>query len=186
MKEARIEARVKNNVLYQAICDLGMTAAEFCRRTGFSPTTLYGLITLRILPLKKNGEFTEQSKCLADLVGIAPEALFPVWLYQLEKKAANIEFSFSELPPRFNPLLKPGETDIEQEVLSKELIEKMPSLLEKLDERQRTVVQLRFGLGNIEPKSHDKTGEVVGLSRERVREIEKKALQKLRRALNRH
>ena len=48
-----------------------------------------------------------------------------------------------------------------------------------LQERERTVIELRFGLGEEEPHTLEKIGDKLGLTRERVRQIEGKALKKL-------
>jgi RNA polymerase primary sigma factor len=52
-------------------------------------------------------------------------------------------------------------------------------LLETLDEREATVLRLRFGLDNQEPKTLKEIGECLDLTRERVRQIEREALGKL-------
>jgi RNA polymerase sigma factor (sigma-70 family) len=59
------------------------------------------------------------------------------------------------------------------------LLERLAHLLPALDERSRQVLELRFGLGGREPMSLVCVGEVFGLTRERVRQIEKRALLRL-------
>ena len=49
-----------------------------------------------------------------------------------------------------------------------------------LDEREREVVRLRYGLDRGEPRTLDQVGECFGLTRERVRQIEARAMSKLR------
>lgn len=63
-----------------------------------------------------------------------------------------------------------------RESLQKELF----NLLAELTGRERDVIRLRFGLEGINPHSLAEIGRVLDLSRERVRQIESKALQKLR------
>jgi RNA polymerase sigma factor (sigma-70 family) len=61
------------------------------------------------------------------------------------------------------------------------LREEIGSAVERvLDERERHVVALRYGLENGQPMSLRETGKVLGLSGERVRLIEREALRKLR------
>ena len=53
------------------------------------------------------------------------------------------------------------------------------TLLDKMDKREATVLRMRFGLDDEEPKTLKEIGERLGLTRERVRQIESEALSKL-------
>ena len=57
----------------------------------------------------------------------------------------------------------------------------MHELLDDLDPRERTVIECRFGLGTESVQTLQVIGEALGLSRERVRQIEARALDRLRR-----
>lgn len=66
---------------------------------------------------------------------------------------------------------------VEKEELSKQLNE----ALDALDARERKILQLRFGLERGEERTLTEVAEVMGVSRERIRQIEQAALAKLRR-----
>ena len=53
-------------------------------------------------------------------------------------------------------------------------------LLSALDEREREIIRLRFGLDRGEPRTLEEVGEIFNLTRERIRQIEAKAMSKLR------
>ncbi len=52
-------------------------------------------------------------------------------------------------------------------------------VLAKLGERERRVIELRFGLNAESPCTLDEVGRMLGVTRERVRQIENHALKKL-------
>jgi RNA polymerase primary sigma factor len=54
------------------------------------------------------------------------------------------------------------------------------ALRERLSPRERRVLELRYGIDNNQPRTLDDVGEIFGISRERVRQIQKEALEKLR------
>ncbi len=67
------------------------------------------------------------------------------------------------------------------EETSKELLkESVNDVLHTLDEREAKVLALRFGLESQSPKTLEEVGKVFGVTRERIRQIEAKALRKLR------
>jgi RNA polymerase primary sigma factor len=60
------------------------------------------------------------------------------------------------------------------------LQEQLHSVLDTLPEREAGVVSLRFGLTDGQPRTLDEIGTEYGVSRERIRQIETKAIYKLR------
>jgi RNA polymerase primary sigma factor len=54
------------------------------------------------------------------------------------------------------------------------------AILDSLSEREKQIIELRFGLHGIGPHTLEETGQILGITRERVRQIQKKALRKLK------
>jgi RNA polymerase primary sigma factor len=72
------------------------------------------------------------------------------------------------------------------EIIESEDLRHLLEQLDKMDPREAAVLRMRFGLDDEEPTSLQGIGERLGLTRERVRQIEKEALSKLSRSLERH
>jgi RNA polymerase primary sigma factor len=63
--------------------------------------------------------------------------------------------------------------------------ETLEQMLQAIGEREARILTMRFGLSNDAPMTLRETGSRMGISRERVRQIEKRALQKLKEAMGR-
>ncbi len=70
----------------------------------------------------------------------------------------------------------------EHEVIKKDLQEKVNQLLSQLSEREALVLKLRFGLDGYPEHTLEQVGKELKVTRERIRQIESKALRKLRNA----
>lgn len=66
----------------------------------------------------------------------------------------------------------------------KDLRDEVGDLLDVLDERERRIINCRFGLDGKKPKTLEEVGEKFGVTRERIRQLQNIALCKLRKALN--
>lgn len=64
-------------------------------------------------------------------------------------------------------------------VTNSEVKRMIKDALEKLTPREEEIVVARFGLDGSRPKTLEEIGQIRGVTRERVRQIEKKALRKL-------
>jgi RNA polymerase primary sigma factor len=72
----------------------------------------------------------------------------------------------------------------EDELINTDNLTQVTRLLDEMDPREATILKMRFGLDNAEPQTLKEIGEALGLTRERVRQIESEALRRLYRSLN--
>jgi len=77
-------------------------------------------------------------------------------------------------------LSKKGTEDVERNIVEESLHKQLNSMLNVLDDREKAIIEHRFGLNGEEPKTLTEVGDILGISRERVRQIEQRALKKLR------
>ncbi len=71
----------------------------------------------------------------------------------------------------------------EDELLEHDNLKHVMRQLEVMDQREATVLRMRFGLNDHEPRTLKEIGQTLGLTRERVRQIETEALAKLAESL---
>ena len=70
--------------------------------------------------------------------------------------------------------------DAENAVISGFLQDDLRRVLSTLEEREQAVIRMRYGLDDGQPRTLDQIGKAFGLSRERVRQIEREVMAKLR------
>ena len=90
-----------------------------------------------------------------------------------------------ELDTDLGDLLEDQHASPETTVSLEQLHDDLESLLAELSQREAMVLRQRFGLGNDQPLTLTEIGERMQLSRERVRQIESRALLKLRQPRHR-
>jgi len=67
-----------------------------------------------------------------------------------------------------------------EEVFSMTLQDTLGDVLKNLSQREITIIRLRYGLNGEGPRTLEETGKLLGITRERVRQIQEKAIQKLK------
>ncbi len=77
----------------------------------------------------------------------------------------------------------PNVRDPSEGLLNEKMCRFLRGKLSVLNPRERTIITLRFGLNGGEPMTLERIGRLFGVTRERIRQIQVEALQKLREAI---
>ena len=113
------------------------------------------------------------------------EAVIRETLLQLPKPVSLEARVGKEHDMQLGDLLEDGHSTPEQELAREQLHNDLEALLEDLSSREAEVIRQRFGLVDDTPRTLTEIGAAMQLSRERVRQIESRALLKLRQPQNR-
>lgn len=116
---------------------------------------------------------------LAEELGMDEERLDNLML--IKKTDISLSSSIEEDETlSIESLIPDQEEDVVEKIFRKRLREKVKEIIESLGEREAKIIKLRYGLEDGRPRTLEEIGREVGLSKERVRQIEKRALRKLR------
>ena len=120
---------------------------------------------------------------LGDELGIEGEKV--AQLKRLGIRPASLESPVGDDDAtEFGELIADEEAESPFESLrDKDLFNEMDGLLNVLDTREKKIIAERFGLDGQEPKILEEIGKSLGVTRERIRQLQHTALTKLRRAL---
>lgn len=152
------------------------------------------------LPLNRSNELIQiqkaQKSLMHEMEKTAPTAEEIADLTGLDRKLVDDLLSISQDIVSFDsPVRKDDESDStfgdfiedeadgpETQVIDSSLKDEVQGILSVLTDKERAIIIKRFGLDGSEPKSLKEIGEGYGLTKERIRQIEKRALDKLRNA----
>ncbi len=117
---------------------------------------------------------------LARELDMTPEKVVEVQKYGREPISLHTPLG-EDGDSEFGDLIEDSEAIVPSDAVSFTLLqEQLDSVLDTLSERERGVVRMRFGLTDGQPKTLDEIGQVYGVTRERIRQIESKTMSKLR------
>ncbi|HEV7649924.1 MAG TPA: sigma-70 family RNA polymerase sigma factor [Actinophytocola sp.] len=117
---------------------------------------------------------------MAAEVGLTPEKVADLLDHARDPVSLDMPVGSEEDAP-LGDFIEDGEaTDAESAVISGLLHDDLRRVLSTLDDREQSVIRLRYGLDDGQPHTLDQIGKRFGLSRERVRQIEREVMSKLR------
>jgi len=132
----------------------------------------------RQLTLELNREPSEEE--LAKKMGTTVEKVREI--YKISQDPVSLETPIGEEDDsHLGDFIKDERNLSPEEFATNEMLkEEIAQVLETLTEREEKVIRLRFGLEDGKPRTLEEVGQMFGVTRERIRQIEAKALRKLR------
>lgn len=132
----------------------------------------------RQLTLELNREPTEEE--LSKKMGTSVEKIRDI--YKISQEPVSLEIPIGEEDGSHLGDFIPDETNMSPEdfAINELLKDEISEVLLTLTEREEKVIRLRFGLEDGRPRTLEEVGQLFGVTRERIRQIEAKALRKLR------
>ena len=117
---------------------------------------------------------------LAEASGLTVEKLREVLKITPDPVSLDTPVGEDEDSPLSSFITAGTQTEPEKATEAALLKEQVRQLLGTLDERERRVLELRYGIGGDRARTLEEVGKEFGVTRERIRQIEAKALRKLR------
>jgi len=117
---------------------------------------------------------------LAVEVDLEPEKVVEILGYSRDPVSLETPIGEEE-DSRLGDFIEDGDAPVAAEVVTFGLLQQqLHDVLRTLPEREATVVSMRYGLTDGQPKTLDEIGKQFGLTRERIRQIEARTMSKLR------
>jgi RNA polymerase nonessential primary-like sigma factor len=117
---------------------------------------------------------------LADGTGIPVEKIADLLDHSRDPVSLDMPVGSDEEAPLGDFIEDADASDAESAVISGLLQDDLRRVLSTLDQREQLVIRMRYGLEDGQPRTLDQIGRHFSLSRERVRQIEREVMSKLR------
>jgi RNA polymerase sigma factor (sigma-70 family) len=172
-KDFHVTVRVKNARLLRRMRAAGFdTTAAFSRACGVDVGGIGDLLSMKRSPLVKTNEWSAAAYSISSALRCEPEDIWPEHIARLKARDGSVSFEASLEEVQMLTTPSP-EHAVDTAGLQK--------LLSRLDPRERLIVEARYGIGGIGEATYDDLSGDLGRSKERIRQIEMKAIRKMAR-----
>jgi RNA polymerase sigma factor (sigma-70 family) len=200
VKDLSIEIRLRNNRLLARRRELGLSQLHFAAIVGVDVNLYAGLETMRIHPIQthsargplKTPRWRPTALKLAEYYGCDPSELFPSFALSGKPAVLVVERDEDELGLLVGQASHAMLESPEDALARRELRAAIDDALSTLTDRERSVLTRRYGLDGAEPMTLQEIANITHavdpsgretervVQHERIRQIEAKALRKLR------
>jgi RNA polymerase sigma factor (sigma-70 family) len=179
MNEYRIDIKVRNNLILSKIEENGYKSIpDFCKKNDINMYTLYLIINMKCELFRKNGEWISTIIKAAECLNCFPEDFFTETQLHAILKTNKKTILTNEAEMKF--LLNNSQKLLEDIVDDNRKDKEIHKSIELLTPREQKVINMRFGIEDGIEHDLKEIGEILSVSGQRVRQIEAKALRKMR------
>ncbi len=183
-KDYRVEIKVKNNYLLTLLREAGYkNVRQLCLEHGLGEQLVGTIANLKLSVFNSRGKVRPIYDRLSVILRCLPEDLAPSQHHHeaLLKNSGNVEISMQEistlLPGFVEAVPQLPDAQLEQQ----DFLRVLSDLLDELTPRERLIIERRYGLDGEKPLHLSEVSEELGITKERIRQIEFKALSRLKR-----
>ena len=128
-------------------------------------------------------DHAERMEAIADMMGVETskvEELLSIKKCYMNLASLNVQAGEDQSYELEELLEDTQQIPIEDQVVDSALVTELEKLLATITAREERVIRLRFGIGGEDEHTLEQVGEILHLTRERVRQIEREAMRKMR------
>ena len=175
-----VKTSIYNNELRKRRIALGMEQKDLAKKIGKTNSVISHYETFKNYPDKK------AAAKIAKILNCDIETIFPAWLqeYKLKKSSVDREVKIDCISidsGKAQYLLEGNDDSFIDKTENSLLASKIKEAINALTDREQRILTLRFGLDDSKPHTLEEVGQEFSVTRDRIRQIEAKALAKIRK-----
>jgi RNA polymerase sigma factor (sigma-70 family) len=181
-KDYRIEIKVKNNRLLTKMEAAGyLSVTKFAEAIGMNRTVIYRIVSIKSTALDNEGYYRPEALRIAEFLNCTPQEIYPPAQMRgtMKENKAQITANANEVDS-LTSSLRTLAFSPERKMILNEAKQALKAVMMTLTPKEQRILDLRYGLTYGEEKTLDEVGAMFGVSRERIRQQEMKALRKMR------
>lgn len=181
MNEYRVDIKLRNNLILKKIEDFGYNSvSQFSELNDISLNLLYQIIGMKYPIFNKLCEINPFIHKLCEILNCELNDLFTQDQMNLQLKKNKSSFCISENEVQYFMNMNKEVKSLEQSYSEGQLKEKLDEVLSSLTPLEANVLRMRFGIDMDTDHTLEEVGKKFDVTHERIRQIEAKALRKLR------
>ena len=181
-KDYRIEIKVKNNRLLTKMEAAGYpSVAKLAEAIGVGRGIIDRIVKMKSAALDDDGYYRPEALRVAEFLNCTPYDIYPPAQMRgtIKENTAQITANANEVDS-LTSSMRTLAFSPERKMILDEAKLALNGVLMTLTPREQRILDLRFGLTYGEEKTLDEVGAMFGVHRERIRQIEQKAIRKMK------